>query len=130
LYKPSDNPAKIIVTELENGTQKALIAYDTTLTGEDIILYYAQRWSIEVFFKLAKQHLGLGDCHLRSAAGQRLYMVLVSIAYLRFSGVSKKLLNNFPEIVNDLKAFLQKQGQDNRNKAVLDFIRLSLSHYL
>lgn len=106
------HPVKIIVTELENGTQAALIASDTTLTGEDIILYYAQRWSIEVFFKLAKQHLGLGDCHLRSAAGQRHYMVLVSIAYLIF---------------NDLKAFLQKQGQDNRNKAVLDFIWLSLS---
>jgi len=109
------HPVKIIVTELENGTQTALIASDTTLTGEDIILYYAQRWSIEVFFKLAKQHLGLGDCHLRSAAGQRHYMVLVSIAYLIF---------------NDLKAFLLKQGQDNRNKAVLDFIRLSLSQLL
>ncbi|MFP4461099.1 MAG: transposase [Thermotogota bacterium] len=109
------NPVKIVVTELENGTQTVLIASDTTLAGEEIILYYAQRWSIEVFFKLAKQHLGLGDCHLRSAAGHRHYMVLVSIAYLIF---------------NDLKAFLQKQGQDNRNKAVLDFIRLSLSQLL
>jgi len=106
------NPVKIVVTKLENGTQTALIASDTTLSGEEIILFYAQRWSIEVFFKLAKQHLGLGDCHLRSAAGHRHYMVLVSIAYLIF---------------NDLKAFLLKQGQDNRNKTVLDFIRLSLS---
>jgi hypothetical protein len=51
------------------------------------------------------------------------YMILVSIAYLRFYGVSKKLLNNFTEIVNDLKVFLLKQNEDNQNKAVFQFIR-------
>jgi len=94
-------PVKIVVTHLENGARAALVSSDSQLSGEDMIRYYALRWSIESFFKMAKQNLGLGDCHLRSQKAHRHYMILVSIAYLRFSGVSKKLLNNFYEIVND-----------------------------
>ncbi|MEA1883562.1 MAG: transposase [Thermotogota bacterium] len=85
-------PVKIVVTELENGTRAALVSSNSKMVGENIIRYYAHRWSIESFFKMAKQSLGLGDCHLRSEKAQRHYMILVSIAYLRFSGVSKKLL--------------------------------------
>ena len=110
-------PVKIVVTQLENGARAALVSSDSQISGEDMIRYYAQRWSMSIllakylrsflrklhesFFKMAKQNLGLGDCHLRSRKAHRHYMILVSIAYLRFSGVSKKLLNNFYEIVND-----------------------------
>ena len=37
----------------------ALVSTDTTLTGEDIVRIYGKRWDIEVFFKMAKQHLKL-----------------------------------------------------------------------
>lgn len=37
----------------------ALLSTDTDLTDEDIVRIYGKRWDIEVFFKMAKQHLKL-----------------------------------------------------------------------
>ena len=37
----------------------ALLSTDVTLTDADIIRIYGKRWDIEVFFKMAKQHLKL-----------------------------------------------------------------------
>jgi len=114
-------PVKIVVTELENGNRAALVSSDSQMAGEDIIRYYAQRWSIESFFKMAKQNLGLGDCHLRSEKGQRHYMILVSIAYLIF---------------NDLKAYYYSQEKQKNeckkesNSQVFVMIKLALSDLL
>jgi len=111
-------PVKIVVTQLENGARAALVSSDSQLSGEDIIRYYAQRWSIESFFKMAKQNLGLGDCHLRSQKAHRHYMILVSIAYLIF---------------NDLKTYydsqvkLKKESQRVSNSQVFFAIELALS---
>jgi len=111
-------PVKIVVTQLENGARAALVSSDSQLSGEDIIRYYAQRWSIESFFKMAKQNLGLGDCHLRSQKAHRHYMILVSIAYLIF---------------NDLKTYYdsqvkqKKESQRVSNSQVFVMIGLALS---
>lgn len=37
----------------------ALLSTDTSLADEDIVRIYGKRWDIEVFFKMAKQHLKL-----------------------------------------------------------------------
>ena len=37
----------------------ALLSTDTALADEDIVRIYGKRWDIEVFFKMAKQHLKL-----------------------------------------------------------------------
>jgi hypothetical protein len=37
----------------------ALLSTDTTLSDADIVRIYGKRWDIEVFFKMAKQHLKL-----------------------------------------------------------------------
>jgi transposase len=37
----------------------ALLSTDTELADEDIVRIYGKRWDIEVFFKMAKQHLKL-----------------------------------------------------------------------
>lgn len=37
----------------------ALLSTDTNLADEDIVRIYGKRWDIEVFFKMAKQHLKL-----------------------------------------------------------------------
>jgi len=37
----------------------ALLSTDTTLSDADIVRIYGKRWDIEVFFKMAKQHLNL-----------------------------------------------------------------------
>ena len=37
----------------------ALLSTDTTLADDDVVRIYVKRWDIEVFFKMAKQHLKL-----------------------------------------------------------------------
>jgi hypothetical protein len=37
----------------------ALLSTDTTLSDADVVRIYGKRWDIEVFFKMAKQHLKL-----------------------------------------------------------------------
>ncbi len=46
-----------------------------------ILHLYSRRWSIETFYRDAKQHLGLGDCQLRRPQGIRRYWYLVFLAY-------------------------------------------------
>ncbi|HSH19223.1 MAG TPA: transposase [Draconibacterium sp.] len=46
----------------KNGKWKVFICTDTRLTFIKMIEIYQTRWSIEVFFKEAKQLLGLGKC--------------------------------------------------------------------
>ena len=45
-------------------------------------LRFQGRWVIEVFFKMSKQHLGLGDYHLLRYRGIERYLCLVLIAHL------------------------------------------------
>ena len=47
-----------------------------------VLTEYKRRWSIEVFFKEAKQHLGLGDYQLLRYRGIERYLCLVMIAHL------------------------------------------------
>jgi SRSO17 transposase len=54
-----------------------------------ILVRYTRRWAIEEFYRDAKQHLGLGECQLRSAEGTRRhwYMVLLMHSLLTVWGV-------------------------------------------
>ena len=112
LAKSIRHPVKIVVTELENGNRAALVSSNVNLSSEDIITYYSRRWSIEVFFKFAKQNLGLGKCHLRSLSGQRHYMILVSIAYL---------------VVNDLKEYIRDKAKPKETFDFFVFLKMALS---
>ena len=52
--------AKIVFVRDKRKTDwLALLSTDTNLADEDIVRIYGKRWDIEVFFKMAKQHLKL-----------------------------------------------------------------------
>ena len=87
-------PVKIVVTELEDHSRAILTSTDTQLSGERIIQYYSLRWSIESFFKFAKQNLSLSKCQIRSEQAQKHYMILVSIAYLIFNDLMEMIQTN------------------------------------
>jgi hypothetical protein len=53
-----------------------------TLTAAQVVQKYLRRWSIEVFFKEAKQRLGLGQEQCRSFAAQ---VYSVTQAFFRYS---------------------------------------------
>jgi len=53
-------PAKLVfVRDRRKKDWLALLSTDTDLADEDIVRIYGKRWDIEVFFKMAKQHLKL-----------------------------------------------------------------------
>ncbi len=67
------------------GSKRKIIAIactDEKLNPKNIILYYSFRWSIEVWFKQAKQHLSLGALHRQKLSGVIKHLHLSACAYL------------------------------------------------
>lgn len=54
---------------------------DTTLTAEQIMDYYHKRWTIEVFYKVGKQNLGLAQYQMRHWRGTKRHWSFVFLAY-------------------------------------------------
>jgi len=82
---------KVVVTELEDGSRALLVCTDRTLPSEVIIEYYSLRWTIESFFKFAKQNLSLAKCHSRYESAQSYFLILIAIAYLIFNDLMRKI---------------------------------------
>lgn len=65
---------------------------------EVILHYYNLRWSMEEFYRDAKQNLGLEECQLRDATGIRRHWYLVFLAYsLLQLGASRSRLGRLLE---------------------------------
>lgn len=64
--------------------EKALHAFFSTiaLTDEEILNTYAERWTIEVFFRDSKMQLKLNKYQIRSERGILRFMLLLSLAYV------------------------------------------------
>jgi len=60
----------------------ALATNETRWSVQTVLSHYLFRWGIEVFFKMSKQHLGLGDYQLLRYRGIVRYLCLVLIASL------------------------------------------------
>jgi SRSO17 transposase len=59
-----------------------LATNETRWSMSTVLSHYLRRWGIEVFFKMSKQNLGLGDYHLLRYRGIERYLCLVLIAHL------------------------------------------------
>ena len=66
----------------KNGRWKAFLTTNTALSFIDMIKIYQLRWSIEVFFKEAKQLLGLGKCQSNDFDAQVADTTMVMIQHL------------------------------------------------
>ena len=71
----------------------AFAATDTSLSAKKILEYYAQRWSIEVFFKSCKQYLNFGKEQISNldsiiACDALVFMRYILLTYLAFEGES------------------------------------------
>lgn len=75
---------KIVFVRNRNGRGwLALLSTDTTLPDEEVVRIYGKRWDIEVFFKMAKQHLNLErEVQLRDYDGLVAHTSLVFTRYL------------------------------------------------
>ena len=65
----------------EGGRTKYLLTSDLSLTTQQVVQWYRRRWAVEVFFRDAKQHLGLGGCEARRPELIISHVVLVCVAY-------------------------------------------------
>jgi len=75
---------KIVFVRNRNGRGwLALLSTDTELPDEEVIRIYGKRWDIEVFFKMIKHHLNLGnEVQLRDYDGLVAHASLVFTRYM------------------------------------------------
>jgi len=67
------------------GQPKALRAFvctDTSLTTDEILAVYAERWPIEVFFRQCKNVLAFDKYQIRSAKGIKRFWLIMSLVHL------------------------------------------------
>ena len=84
--KGTDN-AVVLISYPENAfhNQKALRAFvctDVSLTTQEILDAYVERWPIELFFRQSKGKLALDKYQIRSSQGIRRYWLLMSLVHL------------------------------------------------
>ncbi len=65
----------------KKGNWNGIMTTNTELTFEQAYKIYSTRWSIEVFFKECKQHLGLGKCQSQDFDAQIAATTLCMIQY-------------------------------------------------
>jgi hypothetical protein len=66
-----------------------VLSTDRELSDEEILRYYAQRWSIESFFRQSKDQLKLDRYRVRQRRAAKRYWILVQLAYV-YSMVESK----------------------------------------
>ncbi|MCQ5364097.1 IS701 family transposase [Anoxybacillus salavatliensis] len=59
-----------------------VLSTDRDLSDEEILRYYAQRWSIECFFRQVKDQLKLDGYRVRGRRAVKRYWILVQLAYV------------------------------------------------
>jgi len=60
---------------------KSFISTDISLTAEELLIQYTQRWTIEVFFRQNKMELGLDTYQVRSEKAIKRFWILTQISY-------------------------------------------------
>ena len=61
---------------------RAFISTDASLSTEEILDKYADRWPVELFFRQSKDKLSFDRYQIRSSKGIRRYWLLMSLAHL------------------------------------------------
>ena len=60
---------------------RAFISTDVSLSTQEILDKYVERWPVEVFFRQSKDKLAFDRCQVRSSEGIRRYWLLMSLAH-------------------------------------------------
>jgi hypothetical protein len=91
----------------KKGNWNGMMTTNTELTFEQAYKIYSTRWSVEVFFKESKQHLGLGKCQAQDFDAQIAATTLCMLQYNLLSVV--KRFNDY-ETLGELFRAAQKDA--------------------
>ena len=91
----------------KKGNWNGMMTTNTELTFEQAYKIYSTRWSVEVFFKESKQHLGLGKCQSQDFDAQIAATTLCMLQYNLLSVV--KRFNDY-ETLGELFRATQKDA--------------------
>lgn len=58
---------RLVIWQMPNGKRKLFFSNDTTLSGEEVLLFYRTRFLIEFCFRDAKTYTGLTHCQARDS---------------------------------------------------------------
>ncbi|EIM05186.1 transposase [Planococcus antarcticus DSM 14505] len=61
---------------------RCFFSTDATLTSEQILRYYGERWSIETYFQTVKKQLGFAGYQIRNERAIRRYWTIVQFTYV------------------------------------------------
>jgi transposase len=61
---------------------RCVMSTNRELSNEDILRYYTERWSIECFFRQAKDQLKLDGYRVRKCRAVKRYWILVQLTYV------------------------------------------------
>ncbi len=82
----------VILRERKNSkTFTFFVSNNISLDGMQILEYYKKRWSIEVFHRDCKQHLGMGEYQARKLDAVVIHLHLVFLAYTLLKNASCNL---------------------------------------
>ena len=77
---------------------RAFISTDVSLSTQEILRLYVNRWEIEVFFRACKTKLAFDRYQIRSAKGIKRFWILTALAYFLACSQSKSF--HFPNGFN------------------------------
>lgn len=64
---------------------RVFLCSDLSLSDEEILTYYANRWTIEVFFRSHKRYMGLKSFMVRTAKAFDRLLIILTLAHFFFS---------------------------------------------
>lgn len=91
----------------KKGNWNGMMTTNTKLTFEQAYKIYSTRWSIEVFFKESKQHLGLGKCQAQDFDAQ---IAATTLCLLQYNLLSVAKRFNDYETLGELFRAAQKDS--------------------
>ena len=104
---------------------RAFISTDVSLSTQEILKLYVNRWEIEVFFRACKTKLAFDRYQIRSAKGIKRFWILTALAYFLACYQSKSF--HFPHGFNLMAKTIHSEHQVR--SALLFYMDVLYSQY-
>ena len=109
LWLPQVGRVKLFVSRFGN-EHRFFVTNDLDMTESEMARGYSQRFSIEIFHKDIKQHLGFGELFMRSWKGVQIHWTILGIAYNLVVLSSKVPLKSFRQKIRHFRTTMNPES--------------------